>query len=106
MKRCKYYPCHKNLENCRYCYCPLYPCGDFSTGGEWIRSKNEELIWSCQNCDWIHQNKIVKRVGQYFRNSSKVSYSLEDLFSIKMELLGLKSKTSKPPKKISRPANR
>lgn len=100
VKKCKYYPCHKNLENCLYCFCPLYPCGDFSTGGKLFRNKNKELVWSCQDCDWIHQNKIAKKISQYFKKSSKKNYSLEDLFFLKMKLLGKKSKTSKLPKEF------
>lgn len=65
-----------------------------------IRNKNRQWIWSCRDCDWIHQNKIVKKVSQYFKNSSKKNYALEDLFFIKMELLGLKSKTFRPSKKF------
>jgi len=100
MKKCKYYPCHNNLENCRYCFCPLFPCGDFSTGGKLLRNKNKELVWSCRDCNWIHQNKTAKKVSKYFENSSKKNYSLEDLFFLKMELLGGKSKIPKLPKKL------
>ncbi len=25
-EECSYYPCHQNLEDCTFCYCPAYPC--------------------------------------------------------------------------------
>jgi len=100
VKKCPYYPCHKNLENCRYCFCPLYPCGGFSTGGKLARNKNREWIWSCQDCDWVHQNKITEKISKYFKNSSKKNYTPRDLFFIKMKLLGSKTKTPKSPKNL------
>lgn len=38
-KGCKYYSsCHHAfLEDCTFCYCPFYPCGDKFTGGKWIK---------------------------------------------------------------------
>ncbi|MDO5851530.1 MAG: precorrin-3B C(17)-methyltransferase, partial [Methanobacteriaceae archaeon] len=31
---CEYFPCHTYHQNCTFCFCPFYPCGDGSTGGE------------------------------------------------------------------------
>jgi precorrin-3B C17-methyltransferase len=57
-KGCKYYPCHNGLEDCTFCYCPFYPCGDESTGGKWIT----EATWSCQDCNWIHRIEVASKV--------------------------------------------
>ena len=63
-KDCKYYPCHKGLEqfNCLFCYCPLYwlECPGnhefFEKGG--VRLKN------CVDCRFPHHpenyNKIME----------------------------------------------
>lgn len=59
-KSCQYYSSchHNNLQDCTFCYCPFYPCGDESTGGKWIRG----AIWSCEDCDWIHRTKVASKV--------------------------------------------
>ena len=41
-RECEFYPCHYEGQYCDFCYCPFYPCGDSSTGGEWIKGKN---VW-------------------------------------------------------------
>jgi precorrin-3B C17-methyltransferase len=53
---CKYYPCHKDLNDCTFCYCPLYPCELEERGGVWLDNK----IWDCTECTWIHQVKTVE----------------------------------------------
>ncbi|MFN4215867.1 MAG: cysteine-rich small domain-containing protein [Brevinematales bacterium] len=58
---CPYYPCHKMTEqNCFFCYCPFYPCQD-ETKGVWL-STAEKKIWDCSLCQWIHTDRIVKRI--------------------------------------------
>jgi precorrin-3B C17-methyltransferase len=54
---CEYYPCHKKLENCTFCYCPFYPCYN-PDYGKFIRIKKKR-IWDCSNCTWIHENETV-----------------------------------------------
>ena len=55
-RECEYYPCHWDGQYCDFCYCPFYPCGDSSTGGEWIKGKN---VWNCKDCHWPHQKDAV-----------------------------------------------
>ena len=58
-KSCKYYPCHHGgLEDCTFCFCPFYPCGDESTAGKWIKGTS----WSCEDCSWIHHTEVAGRV--------------------------------------------
>ena len=45
-RECEFYPCHWDGQYCDFCYCPFYPCGDSSTGGEWIKGKN---VWNCKD---------------------------------------------------------
>ena len=60
-KFCKYYPCHDGLEDCTFCYCPLYPCKN-EKRGEYISGKTKNKIWSCMNCNWIHKKKTVDKI--------------------------------------------
>ena len=59
---CKYYPCLEGLEDCTFCYCPLYPCGKKYRGGKWIKDSNKKEIWDCSNCTIIHREDVVKRL--------------------------------------------
>ena len=81
---CDYYPCHKAGENCTFCYCPFYPCGDSSTGGKWIKEKG---VWSCEACDWIHKDKTVDCIMSKF---PEIVEEVDDLKKRKKELLKLR----------------
>ncbi|MFQ5681316.1 MAG: CbiX/SirB N-terminal domain-containing protein [Candidatus Omnitrophota bacterium] len=61
-RHCKYFPCHSGLEDCAFCYCPFYPCGDKRRGGEWLSAKNGAVVWSCQGCLWIHKKDTVDKI--------------------------------------------
>ena len=56
-KCCEYYPCHKGIESCDFCYCPIYPC-EYEEFGKWIEGKNGK-VWDCSNCVIFHKKKIV-----------------------------------------------
>ena len=58
-KICKYYPCHKGLEDCTYCYCQIYPC-KFKEFGHWIKRKEDNKVWDCSDCLIFHKKKIIK----------------------------------------------
>ena len=47
-KECKYYPCHKGIDelNCIFCFCPLYYMKD--CGGDF--KINEKGIKDCTGC--------------------------------------------------------
>ncbi|MDR1721426.1 MAG: precorrin-3B C(17)-methyltransferase [Methanobrevibacter sp.] len=84
-KDCEYYPCHSmSNQQCDFCYCPFYPCADGSTGGKWIKSKN---IWSCQDCNWIHEKVTVECLKPKIKELIK---EVDDLKSNKKELLKLR----------------
>jgi Zn-finger protein len=61
-KFCKYFPCHKGLEDCTFCYCPFYPCKDENRGEYTYSSKTKRNVWSCQECNWIHKKKTVDMI--------------------------------------------
>ncbi len=53
---CEFYPCHYDGQYCDFCYCPFYPCGDSSTGGQWIKGKK---CLNCKECMWVHEKEAV-----------------------------------------------
>ena len=65
-KNCKYFPCHKGLEDCTYCYCPIYPC-EYQELGKFIESESRK-VWDCSNCVIIHKKKIVNLIGKKRKN--------------------------------------
>jgi precorrin-3B C17-methyltransferase len=81
---CEYYPCHYHPQNCTFCYCPFYPCGDGSTGGRWIKDKG---VWSCLNCEWIHKDDTVECIQSKL---SDVLQEVGDLKSNRKKLLKLR----------------
>ena len=68
LKDCKYYPCHFEGQDCTWCYCPFYPCGDSLTGGKIVIGRfSGRLVWSCENCHWIHHPNVAQRVLEELR---------------------------------------
>lgn len=61
-KRCANFPCHHHLQDCTFCFCPLYPCRN-QTRGKYIFSKKQnEKVWSCRKCSWIHKKEVVDNI--------------------------------------------
>ncbi|MFH1776098.1 MAG: cysteine-rich small domain-containing protein [Candidatus Omnitrophota bacterium] len=61
-KHCAYFPCHTELEDCTFCFCPFYPCRDRSKG-KYIRvEKSKKKVWSCESCIWIHKRIVVDEI--------------------------------------------
>jgi len=58
---CKFYPCHKGLEDCSFCYCPFYACMNPKRGKLIIGSDGKE-VWDCSKCTWIHKKKVVDKI--------------------------------------------
>ena len=81
---CDFYPCHWDGQYCDFCYCPFYPCGDSSTGGEWIKGKG---VWNCTNCHWLHTKEAVECLRKPLENMIE---NVEDLKTKKKSLLKLR----------------
>ena len=81
---CEFYPCHFDGQYCDLCYCPFYPCGDSSTGGEWIKGKD---IWNCKDCNWLHTKEAVECLREPLEN---IIEDVEDLKTKKKSLLKLR----------------
>jgi Zn-finger protein len=76
-KACKYFPCHKSLEDCTFCYCPLYPCLDKKKGELVYSAKYKKGIWSCEPCDWIHKRDVVEDIFNLIRENSSRRQALK-----------------------------
>ena len=69
-KECKYFPCHKGLEefNCLFCYCPMYPIKDCPGIPQFVEKKGKN-IKVCTNCTFPHQpenyDRIVKILKEF-----------------------------------------
>jgi threonine-phosphate decarboxylase len=63
---CDYYPCHFKGQDCTFCFCPFYPCEDTRTGGSWVESSSGGQVWSCLNCNIVHEERIVDELLQVF----------------------------------------
>jgi adenosylcobinamide hydrolase len=66
-KECKFFPCHRGLEDCEFCYCPLYPCKDQSLG-EWIIGLTGGKIWDCAKCIKFHGKDAQEKMEEYKKN--------------------------------------
>lgn len=69
-KACRFFPCHKGLEDCTFCYCPFYPCLNRKRGNYIYSAKLKKNIWSCQDCNWIHRKKTIDEIFSLIRKSN------------------------------------
>jgi Zn-finger protein len=60
-KECQYYPCHYEGQDCTWCYCPFYPCGNNRTGGGILDKRGKE-VWDCKRCEIIHKRSTAKKI--------------------------------------------
>jgi Zn-finger protein len=75
-KKCKYYPCHKNIKemNCLFCYCPLYFINE--CGGNFKINKNGHK--DCTECTLPHipgkgYKYINKKLKEFLRGKNESS---------------------------------
>lgn len=70
-RACRYFPCHSAQEDCTFCYCPFYPCGDKKLG-VFVRAQGSgEKVWSCENCVWIHRRNVVDSFFALIRKNAR-----------------------------------
>ena len=66
---CEYYnKCHKDLEDCTFCYCPFYPCGDAELG-----KLIDGDIWDCSDCTVIHTSLVVEGIFDHLNEEYRWS---------------------------------
>ena len=89
-KNCEYYPCHFEKQDCSYCFCFFYPCNDNITGGKFTLGKvSKRIVWSCENCNWIHRQRVAKRV---FNEVKEIILQPEDVEIKHKKLLKIRQK--------------
>jgi len=73
--KCSAFPCHKEnkLQDCTFCYCPMYPCANDEIGqnGKWIKSGDGKDILDCSNCTWPHDRKRVNELFRFLKKEWK-----------------------------------
>lgn len=62
-KDCKYFPCHKGLDdfNCLFCYCPLYKL-DKCPGNPVFKNYEGKKLKICTNCTFPHEPKNYDKI--------------------------------------------
>ena len=63
--KCSHFPCHDKMDDCRFCFCPLYPCAKKYRGGKMIINKSGQEIWDCSSCNRLHRKRTVERYIKY-----------------------------------------
>jgi len=60
---CRYYPCHKGVDelNCLFCYCPLYRLENCPGQFTMIES-NGKTIKSCLDCTFPHKHENYDKI--------------------------------------------
>lgn len=68
-RECKYFPCHKGLEdfNCLFCYCPLYHRENCPGNPRFIE-KDGKMRKVCTDCTFPHQPDNYKIMIREIKN--------------------------------------
>ncbi|MBQ2276830.1 MAG: cysteine-rich small domain-containing protein [Lachnospiraceae bacterium] len=68
-RACKYFPCHKGLEdfNCLFCFCPMYHMQNCLGSPEYMEVKGKKLK-VCTNCTFPHQPKHYEAIMNKLKN--------------------------------------
>ncbi|MBN1215582.1 MAG: hypothetical protein JXA99_09060 [Candidatus Lokiarchaeota archaeon] len=90
-KNCHYFPCHDEIEDCSFCYCPFYPCNDTNMGE--YKKKGTlciETIWACSSCVFNHNKKNAEKILKALisSNCEFQQISKEKLQQIRKDILG------------------
>lgn len=67
-KECKYFPCHKGLDdfNCLFCYCPLYGETNCPGNPEYAQKAGKK-VKICTKCTFPHQPGNYDRIVQILK---------------------------------------
>ncbi len=70
-KECRYFPCHKGLQdlNCLFCYCPMYQRKD-CPGDPRYFARDGEQIKDCSGCVFPHQPQNYDKIIQLLKRDS------------------------------------
>ncbi|MCX8170046.1 MAG: hypothetical protein N3D72_03035, partial [Candidatus Methanomethyliaceae archaeon] len=79
--------CHKYVSDCRFCFCPFYPCLDGMTGGKFIERETEGIVWSCIDCIWVHRIEVVDRILKELADIDIKKSNPESLLRIRRKVM-------------------
>ncbi len=67
-RACKYFPCHKDLEelNCMFCYCPFY-LYENCPGNPVFKEKEGRATKVCTQCTFPHKPENYDRILELLR---------------------------------------
>ena len=77
---CKYYPCHKGIENinCLFCFCPLYDLEECH-GNPRYTNVNGKKIKDCTDCAFPHRAEnyeaVLERKHIHEKNDTSLQLS-------------------------------
>ena len=71
-RHCICFPCHdeSKLQDCTFCFCPLYPCKNEKLG-KYLSVPHEGLVWDCSNCTWPHEKERVDKLFEFLKTNWK-----------------------------------
>ena len=73
-KACRFYPCHKGIEelNCLFCFCPLYFLEHCPGSPEWIEvpGGKGEKIKDCSGCTFPHEPENYDVIMRILREAT------------------------------------
>ena len=60
---CKYYPCHKDIDNinCLFCYCPMYSIKECPGNPSFVQ-KSDGIRKVCTGCDFPHREENYDKI--------------------------------------------
>lgn len=67
-RACKYYPCHKEVEelNCLFCFCPLYGREHCPGNYEYLK-RDGKKIKSCMDCTFPHRPENYDIIMEFLK---------------------------------------
>ncbi|MCR5704939.1 MAG: cysteine-rich small domain-containing protein [Eubacterium sp.] len=67
-RECKYFPCHKGLENfnCMFCYCPMYQ-KEQCLGNPSFIERGERKIKDCSQCSFPHIPENYEKIIAFLK---------------------------------------
>ncbi len=70
-RACKFYPCHRGIENinCLFCYCPMY-LAEKCLGNPHFIEKGERRIKDCSGCSFPHEAENYDKIMQFLREQN------------------------------------
>lgn len=71
-RSCRYYPCHKGIEemNCMFCYCPFYLV-EKCPGQPAFRESSGKIIKDCTDCTFPHRAENYDFILQWIRKQNE-----------------------------------